>query len=114
MADIDTQALVDYNIVSPGKYTIYALTRNSATASATRLASLPGVKVMQVPKDVMSRPAAAFAALGWTKGDLYGVYSVQGYVDAETDAKQGVSSLEAQDDRQQRASSQRGCSWDYY
>jgi hypothetical protein len=114
MADIDTQALADCNILSPGKYIIYALTRTPATASATRLASLSGVKVLQVPKDVMSGPAAAFAALGWRKGDLYGVYSVQGYVDAETDAKQGVSPLEAQDDQQQRASSQRGCSWDYY
>ena len=64
-----------------------ALTRDPSSRSAARLAALPGVRAVKAD-DCMDAPAKCFDALGFKHGDVYGVFSNQGYVsDARTIAQ---------------------------
>jgi hypothetical protein len=77
------------------QYTIYALTRSPASFSSRKLAALPGVKVLNVDADCMDNPSKVFADLqkqGIEKGQVYGVFSVQGYVSDQKMYTQGSSS----------------------
>ncbi|WRT67562.1 uncharacterized protein IL334_004534 [Kwoniella shivajii] len=70
-------------------FSIIALSRNPTSGSAQQLAKLPRVQVVKVADDNMDEPSKVFPALGLEKGDVYGVFSVQSYVDDNTMIKQG-------------------------
>jgi hypothetical protein len=72
-------------------FSLIALSRNVRSATSTHLAALPRVTVKPLPADGMDKPAAAIAALGYKKGDIYGVFSCQGYVSQPVDTAQGMS-----------------------
>ncbi|KAK4685465.1 hypothetical protein P7C73_g4684, partial [Tremellales sp. Uapishka_1] len=86
--------LAESNVFLP-KYDIIALTRVTRSKSAQRLAQIPRVKVVAVPKDVMDEPERSFAQIGLKKGEVYGMFSVQGYVDAKTETRQGKAVVDA-------------------
>jgi hypothetical protein len=87
------QSLSEQNASAPSTsaipYPIIALSRSPTSASSLRLAKLPGVKVAPVDKDYMDNPTKVFRDLKLEPGDVYGVFSVQGYVDEATELKQG-------------------------
>jgi len=86
----DAQALTKHN-TPVVQYKIIALTRDANSGSAKQLASLPGVTVSQVGKDHQERPLEALQELGLKKGDVYGIFSCQAYVDDEAMFRQGGS-----------------------
>ncbi|WVQ84315.1 hypothetical protein IAT38_006467 [Cryptococcus sp. DSM 104549] len=88
------KALSVYNTPSQ-KFTIYALSRSSATPSSDHLAALPGVKVVQAAKNYMDEPDKVFEDLELKAGDVYGVFSVQGYVSEDVELKQGLAIVDA-------------------
>ncbi|WWC62329.1 uncharacterized protein I303_104925 [Kwoniella dejecticola CBS 10117] len=71
------------------EFNIIALSRNPLSSSSKYLASLPRVKVIKVPDNCMEEPSKVFQSLDLQKGDVYGVFSVQGYVDDTTMIRQG-------------------------
>ncbi|KAL7423722.1 hypothetical protein Q5752_001304 [Cryptotrichosporon argae] len=84
------RALAAHNLPTP-TYTILALSRAPSSASSTRLAELAGVRVVGVAKNYMDDPAAVFAAIG----EVWGVFSVQGYVDEKVEEAQGKAIIDA-------------------
>lgn len=78
----------------PNSYTIYALTRSPTSSASKYLSSLPNVNVIQVAPDCMENPKVVFRSLekyGVKENGVYGVFSVQGYVDDKTKYRQGAS-----------------------
>lgn len=87
-----SQALVAYNAPRV-QWNIIALTRNAVSESAVKLASLAGVTVSQVERNHMEDPSQCLESLGLVKGEIYGVFSNQGYVDDITMIRQGEPSI---------------------
>ncbi|WWC70549.1 uncharacterized protein I206_104500 [Kwoniella pini CBS 10737] len=77
------------------EFSILALSRNPQSESSKYLASLPRVKVVKVPDDCMEEPLKVFQSLNLQKGDVHGVFSVQGYVDDTTMIRQGKAIADA-------------------
>ncbi|WWC88919.1 uncharacterized protein L201_003834 [Kwoniella dendrophila CBS 6074] len=76
-------------------FSIIALSRNPSSSSSTYLSKLPHVQVVQVADNCMDEPSKVFQSLGLHKGGVYGVFSVQGYVDDATMIKQGKAIADA-------------------
>ena len=70
-------------------YPITALTRSPTSTAAQQLASLPGVSLLQVDADVMDHPEKAFQSIKAEGEDVWGVFSVQGYVADDVMIRQG-------------------------
>ncbi|KAK8845630.1 hypothetical protein IAR55_006346 [Kwoniella newhampshirensis] len=78
---------------------ILALTRNPESSASKRLASLRGVKVIKVAENCMEEPDKVFASLeGVRKGEVHGVFSVQGYENDKNMVKFGVAIADAAKD----------------
>ncbi|KAK8853161.1 hypothetical protein IAR55_003862 [Kwoniella newhampshirensis] len=94
-------ALSEYNTnnnnqsTGPNRFTVYALSRSPAAPSSIRLASLSGVKVIEVAKDYMDEPLKALEATGLAKGQIDGVFDVQGYVSEAIELKQAKAIIDA-------------------
>jgi len=73
------------------QWNILALTRDTSSSSARRLAALPGVTVRAVKADYMDHPAETLMGLGLKQGEVHGIFSNQAYVDDKTMIRQGES-----------------------
>ncbi|WWC91648.1 uncharacterized protein L201_006594 [Kwoniella dendrophila CBS 6074] len=89
------EALSARNTSISVQYPIYALSRNVNSSSSIRVSKLPGVKVIQVNKDYMDKPELALQATGLNVNEVYGVYSVQGYLSEKAELTQGKSIIDA-------------------
>ncbi|WWD19578.1 hypothetical protein CI109_104039 [Kwoniella shandongensis] len=87
-------ALTKYNTSTSTRFNVFAFSRSPSAPSSTRLASLPGVEVVEVAKDYMDDPTKAFEASGLAKGEVDGVFSVQGYVSEAAELKQGKTIID--------------------
>lgn len=89
----DIQDLAKQNTTNSIPYTILVLSRNPTSGTAVRLGALPGVKIIAVEKDVMDAPLKVFEKLDRDgvvkKGEIYGVFSNQGYVSDALMVSQG-------------------------
>ncbi|GFZ48661.1 hypothetical protein JCM24511_06410 [Saitozyma sp. JCM 24511] len=88
------QALVKNNTATSTVFSIVAFVRDPNAGSAKRLSALPGVRIVHV-QNYMDEPAKAFEAAGLGKGEVYGVFSNQGYVDPKVEEAQGKAIIDA-------------------
>jgi hypothetical protein len=86
----NSQTLVKNNTPTSTSFNIVAFVRDPNAGSAKRLSALPGVRIVHV-QNYMDEPAKAFEAAGLGEGEVYGVFSNQGYVDPKVEEAQGGS-----------------------
>ncbi|WWD22583.1 NAD(P)H:quinone oxidoreductase, type IV [Kwoniella shandongensis] len=91
-------AMIRALTTSDPTWTILALTRNPTSPSSQKLASYPGVKLVKVDANCMEEPDKVFASLGMEKGDVHGVFSVQGYENDANIVKFGCAIADAAKD----------------
>ncbi|WVR06181.1 hypothetical protein IAU60_003211 [Kwoniella sp. DSM 27419] len=76
-------------------FRIIALSRNPASGPSKKLAALPNTTVAEAPATVMDKPLEVLESLGLKKGEIHGVFSVQGYVDDAAMVRQGKAIADA-------------------
>ena len=91
---VDLQALAKYNEgVTPPRWRMIAVTRSTGSATTKYLSSIDNVTCFKAAENNQDEPTKVFqdlqSSLGIGRGDVYGVFSVQGYVDDVAMVRQG-------------------------